>query len=341
MTRKNVPSRVRFEVLRRDGFRCRYCGAPAPETGEGLTVDHVVPVVLGGTNDPSNLVAACRDCNSGKSSATPDAAHVADVADDAMRWSAAMRMAAEEMALEAEPERAAVAAVDEAWGRWKVDGDSVYRPSDWPSTIRGLMHAGLTASDMVELVDVAMGSKAATGNKWRYFAGCGWRRVEELQRRAKVILGTETPARPVVTKAPHQWPAEEDEDSSHLDAAYWFAVELWSAGLPRQEAIRAALAIHRPEDTRPLAAAFAAGWNDAAARGGGEPIDVAYEADVNDEIHAPYMAAWDIGKMLRVARVGRDVVEEVVGRLEADEESIRFAEAVLFGWEQARPLCPG
>lgn len=55
---------VRWAVLERDGFRCRYCGRAAPEVE--LVVDHVRSVIDGGTNDESNLVAACFDCNSGK-----------------------------------------------------------------------------------------------------------------------------------------------------------------------------------------------------------------------------------------------------------------------------------
>jgi hypothetical protein len=59
-----VSRRLRFFVLHRDGFRCRYCGHGA-DTVE-LQVDHVIPVARGGTNDPENLVASCFDCNSGK-----------------------------------------------------------------------------------------------------------------------------------------------------------------------------------------------------------------------------------------------------------------------------------
>lgn len=40
---------------------CFYCGADAADT-----VDHVVPLALGGTNYEGNLVPACRSCNSSK-----------------------------------------------------------------------------------------------------------------------------------------------------------------------------------------------------------------------------------------------------------------------------------
>lgn len=56
---------LRFEILARDGFRCRYCGVTAESAT--LHVDHVVPRSMGGRDDAANLVAACSDCNMGKS----------------------------------------------------------------------------------------------------------------------------------------------------------------------------------------------------------------------------------------------------------------------------------
>lgn len=51
---------IRHRILSRDDFTCRYCGKKSPS----MTVDHVVPVTRGGYHDESNLVAACRSCNS-------------------------------------------------------------------------------------------------------------------------------------------------------------------------------------------------------------------------------------------------------------------------------------
>lgn len=45
--REPIPAQLRFQVLQRDGFRCRYCGRSAQD-GAVLHVDHVVPVALGG-----------------------------------------------------------------------------------------------------------------------------------------------------------------------------------------------------------------------------------------------------------------------------------------------------
>lgn len=42
-------------------YRCLRCGEEKP-----LTVDHVLPISLGGTNDISNLQPLCKSCNSSK-----------------------------------------------------------------------------------------------------------------------------------------------------------------------------------------------------------------------------------------------------------------------------------
>jgi hypothetical protein len=67
--RKYITLRVRYAVLERDGYRCRYCGAEA--TDAKLHVDHRMPVSKGGTNDFENLVTACSDCNLGKHAFLP------------------------------------------------------------------------------------------------------------------------------------------------------------------------------------------------------------------------------------------------------------------------------
>lgn len=54
----------RLSIYLRDGFRCLYClkdlhGADPRD----ITLDHIVPKVDGGTNEPKNLICACRTCN--------------------------------------------------------------------------------------------------------------------------------------------------------------------------------------------------------------------------------------------------------------------------------------
>jgi len=63
--RKAISTRTRFEVFKRDSFKCQYCGSSAPDVL--LEVDHINPVANGGTNDILNLITACEKCNGGKS----------------------------------------------------------------------------------------------------------------------------------------------------------------------------------------------------------------------------------------------------------------------------------
>lgn len=63
--RKSLSKKLRFEVFKRDSFKCQYCGKSAPNVV--LEVDHVEPVASGGGNELFNLVTSCWDCNRGKS----------------------------------------------------------------------------------------------------------------------------------------------------------------------------------------------------------------------------------------------------------------------------------
>lgn len=63
--RESLSKKTRFEVFKRDGFKCQYCGKSAPDVV--LEVDHIVPVCCGGDNEMLNLVTSCFDCNRGKS----------------------------------------------------------------------------------------------------------------------------------------------------------------------------------------------------------------------------------------------------------------------------------
>jgi hypothetical protein len=67
-TPRNPNLRTRFLVMRRDGFRCRYCGkSPATHAGVELVLDHVQPWSRGGETNLDNLKTSCVKCNAGKS----------------------------------------------------------------------------------------------------------------------------------------------------------------------------------------------------------------------------------------------------------------------------------
>jgi 5-methylcytosine-specific restriction endonuclease McrA len=57
-------------VMRMYNWHCAYCGQSL-STRETRTIDHVVPLALGGAHTPLNLVAACRFCNNSKQNRMP------------------------------------------------------------------------------------------------------------------------------------------------------------------------------------------------------------------------------------------------------------------------------
>jgi 5-methylcytosine-specific restriction endonuclease McrA len=77
--------REKARALRRSGWWkqqldlgvCHYCGKKVG--GDGLTLDHVVPVARGGCSTKGNVVPACRDCNQKKKYLTPAEQILADL----------------------------------------------------------------------------------------------------------------------------------------------------------------------------------------------------------------------------------------------------------------------
>lgn len=59
--RKKLNERVTLSVFRRDDFTCQQCGSSSD-----LTIDHIHPVALGGSNEIENLQTLCKSCNSRK-----------------------------------------------------------------------------------------------------------------------------------------------------------------------------------------------------------------------------------------------------------------------------------
>lgn len=57
----------RLAIYIRDSFRCAYCGTDLRHSAPAeVTLDHLVPRVAGGGNEATNLITACRACNSSR-----------------------------------------------------------------------------------------------------------------------------------------------------------------------------------------------------------------------------------------------------------------------------------
>lgn len=62
---RNIPSSLRFFILKRDNFTCQYCGRKAPYVE--LHIDHIIPWSKVKEHKIENLAVSCKDCNLGKS----------------------------------------------------------------------------------------------------------------------------------------------------------------------------------------------------------------------------------------------------------------------------------
>lgn len=59
-----IGAKKRFEVFKRDGFRCQYCWKHSKDVT--LEIDHIIPQADWWTDAFNNLITACRECNMGK-----------------------------------------------------------------------------------------------------------------------------------------------------------------------------------------------------------------------------------------------------------------------------------
>ena len=72
MAKAKISSQKILVLITRSDSRCEYCGQPFCQTSRlaAFSVDHATPRARGGTNDTSNLMAACMSCNMSKGTKT-------------------------------------------------------------------------------------------------------------------------------------------------------------------------------------------------------------------------------------------------------------------------------
>ena len=172
----SISKRTRYEVMRRDNFTCRYCRS----TEGQLTIDHVVPVALGGKDAPDNLVAACRDCNAGKSSSSPDASLVEDVNEDALRWSRAQGIVLDQRSQDRFDRDIYADSILQSWE--EAGGSSDALPEDYLPTLWRFHKMGLPLRDAQDAVEITLTNRMVSESAaWRYFAGVCWRVMDEIR----------------------------------------------------------------------------------------------------------------------------------------------------------------
>lgn len=174
-----VSKRTRFEVLRRDSHACQYCGQMAPDVA--LTIDHVMPVSLGGSDLPDNLITACKDCNAGKASIAPDSPLVAALGDRAAAY--ALGMLDKMTRLRATLEEADKFATEFSaqWVGWRDhEGKPVPMPYDWESTLHRWFRMGVPMRMLELAIPKAMALTFPKGEhgRFRYLCGVIWNQID-------------------------------------------------------------------------------------------------------------------------------------------------------------------
>lgn len=175
-----VSKRTRFEVLRRDEYACRYCGATAPDAK--LVVDHVMPVALGGSDKPENLVSCCSSCNGGKAATSPDERVVADVSERAVAMGKALRDVLAQVGRRVAEEESWTSAISTHWD-FATDQHGypwARLPDDWQGTVLRWRSVGVPESVILNAIDTAMRKRnVASSDKWRYTCGIVWRTLDQ------------------------------------------------------------------------------------------------------------------------------------------------------------------
>lgn len=174
MARKSLKPVTRFEVFKRDGFACQYCGQKPPAVV--LHVDHIVAVARGGDNSIDNLLTACSTCNHGK------AARPLDVMPDSLEARAeAMKekrdqLRAYERMLKAERRRidSSVEKVRLAFSSGMLGDVNISDPSR-----KSVVHflSKLPESEVIDAAALAVSKKRSPQETFRYFCGICWSKI--------------------------------------------------------------------------------------------------------------------------------------------------------------------
>jgi len=169
--RKGLSQKIRFEVFKRDGFACQYCGATPPVIV--LEVDHIDPVAGGGGNEMDNLITACFPCNRGKS-CTPLSVVPQSLADKAAETAEReAQLAGYQAILRAKRERIE----DDVWAvfaRWHEQDETTHERFN--SVKRFIERLGLDA--VLDAVDITLAAHIrGSRGEFKYFCKVCWNKI--------------------------------------------------------------------------------------------------------------------------------------------------------------------
>lgn len=180
-----IGKKLRFEVFKRDAFRCQYCGRTPPTVT--LEADHILAESKGGESHIDNLITSCMDCNQGKGAhdleKLPETLSVK--AQIAIEREEQLRAYSEAMMAIRKRKEADANAVDARWSQLlDLKYDDGLKEGKLTSVRMFLEHLALP--DVLEAVDIAFSKVPPVSGyqdepTWKYFCGICWRRIKRAR----------------------------------------------------------------------------------------------------------------------------------------------------------------
>lgn len=174
-TRKSLSKKRRFEIFKRDGFACQYCGAHPPAVV--LVLDHIKPVADGGETDEDNLVAACEACNQGKGARDLRSAPISLSEKAAIVAEREEQLRGFHEVMEARRQRIE----DDAWDVADVFIECFQKDGirkDWLQSIR-YFNEKVGRPDVLGAMELATSKRFGEQKTFKYFCGICWNLIRE------------------------------------------------------------------------------------------------------------------------------------------------------------------
>ncbi len=179
--RKGMGKKARFTIFMRDNFTCCYCGRTPPEVV--LHVDHFVAVANGGTDEESNLVTSCLDCNLGKGATAIDGAPSSRRVDlDELRERAEQMEEYNRFLMDQRADKeASINQIGVYWfNQFMPKKDAYVFGTSRAASVRRFMEK-LPVATILEAIDIAFSRKRIYGTNdeaiFKYFCGICWNMI--------------------------------------------------------------------------------------------------------------------------------------------------------------------
>lgn len=172
-----VSKKIRFEVFKRDGFICQYCGATPPKVV--LECDHINPKAKGGLDAIDNLITSCFDCNRGKSANLLTSIPETIKSKSEVLKEKESQISEYNKLIKQKYERLE----NEVWQVIHIlhEGLNTYPKNDFASIKKFIESLGL--EDVIDSADIAL-YKGINNAKFRfkYFCGVCWSKIKQIDK---------------------------------------------------------------------------------------------------------------------------------------------------------------